>query len=102
MNWDDAKRYADNFKGGGYTDWRLPTATELETLMDPWLKSPRGYKLTKYIDIQQCCPWASGKKRRDKKDQFREAYDFFRGAAFFGTKINIAKNPSLPVRDTKK
>jgi hypothetical protein len=101
MKWGDAKRYAENFKGGGYTDWRLPTAAELETLLDPWLKSPKGYKLTKYIDIQQCCPWASGRKRRDKKDQFREAFDFFRGAAFFATKINDQKNPSLPVRVAK-
>lgn len=102
MNWNDAKKYAETFKGGGYNDWRLPTAAELQTLMDPWLKSPKGFKLSKFIDIQECCPWSSDKKPGDKQDQYRKAFDFSTGDAFFATKINDQKNPSLPVRKAKK
>ncbi|MGA9669286.1 MAG: ankyrin repeat domain-containing protein [Terracidiphilus sp.] len=34
QSWPDAKSYARNFHGGGYSDWRLPTLTELAGLYD--------------------------------------------------------------------
>jgi uncharacterized protein DUF1566/ankyrin repeat protein len=34
LSWPDAKAYAGTFRGGGYTDWRLPTAAELAGLYD--------------------------------------------------------------------
>ncbi len=41
INWSDAKGYCENYRGGGYTDWRMPTLDELETLYDDSFK---GYK----------------------------------------------------------
>ncbi|MBL7174522.1 MAG: DUF1566 domain-containing protein [Desulfobacteraceae bacterium] len=102
MNWDNAKTYIANFKGSGYTDWRMPTKSELESLMDPWLRSPKGFRLTKYIDIQACCPWSSEKKKRDPKDQYRTVFDFANGLPYYATKINHTKSPALPVRGAKK
>ncbi len=102
MAWDRAINYIRNYKGSGYTDWRMPTKAELASLMDPWLRSPKGFKLTKYIDIQACCPWTSEKKPRDKKDQYRAVFDFANGRFYFATRINNVKSPALPVRDTKK
>ena len=32
FNQEDAKSYYKNYRGGGYTDWRMPTASELDTL----------------------------------------------------------------------
>ena len=32
INWQGAKRYCQNFTGGGYTDWRMPTQDELSAL----------------------------------------------------------------------
>jgi hypothetical protein len=34
INWSDAKSYCENYHGGGYTDWRMPTLDELEGLYD--------------------------------------------------------------------
>ena len=34
MNWAEAMGYANSLLLGGYHDWRLPEASELETLLD--------------------------------------------------------------------
>jgi hypothetical protein len=34
VSWPGAKTFAGNYRGGGYTDWRLPTLTELTDLYD--------------------------------------------------------------------
>jgi hypothetical protein len=102
MAWDKAVAYVKNYKGSGYTDWRMPTKSELESLMDPWLRSPKGFKLTKYIDIQACCPWTLEKKKKDKEDRYRAVFDFFNGLPYYAVRYNAQKSPALPVRDTKK
>ena len=35
INWQDAKRYCESYRGGGYSDWRIPTQDELARLYDP-------------------------------------------------------------------
>jgi len=32
INWANAKSYCENYRGGGYTDWRMPTSAELAEL----------------------------------------------------------------------
>ena len=34
INWQDAKNYCDNYRGGHYTGWRMPTQDELAGLYD--------------------------------------------------------------------
>ncbi len=34
MNWEDALAYAEELELGGYTDWRLPNAKELQSIVD--------------------------------------------------------------------
>ena len=35
ISWRRANKYAENLSLGGYSDWRLPTIEELDTLYDP-------------------------------------------------------------------
>jgi uncharacterized caspase-like protein len=67
INWQDAKTYCKNYRGGGYTDWRMPTQDELAELFDETLINTNapaegcggGYHLTNLIHLTCCCPWAS-------------------------------------------
>jgi hypothetical protein len=45
INWEDAKAYCENYRGGGYTDWRMPTQDELAGL----------YNLRKTYSYQTKC-----------------------------------------------
>ena len=47
INWNNAKRYCENYQGGGYTDRRLPGINELEELFRA------GYK--DVIKLTNCC-----------------------------------------------
>ena len=40
MNWKDALSYAENFSYAGNTDWRLPSAKELQSIVD-YTRSPQ-------------------------------------------------------------
>jgi hypothetical protein len=39
MNWEDALRYAENLEYAGHSDWRLPDAKELQSIVD-YSRSP--------------------------------------------------------------
>jgi len=39
LNWEDALQYAENLTLGGYDDWRLPNAKELQSIVD-YTRSP--------------------------------------------------------------
>jgi hypothetical protein len=62
--WTSAKSYCENYRGGGYTDWRMPTLNELEGLYDNSKSSKAtidnyNIHLTELIQLRGCCPWAS-------------------------------------------
>jgi hypothetical protein len=40
INWADAKNYCEDYRGGGYTDWRMPTQDELAGLYDTGKSRP--------------------------------------------------------------
>jgi hypothetical protein len=62
INWANAKSYCENYRGGDYTDWRMPTLGELAGLYDK-SKSYRagkyGVHLTKLIEFTSVLLWAS-------------------------------------------
>ncbi|HLA26284.1 MAG TPA: caspase family protein [Syntrophales bacterium] len=67
ISWANAKSYCENYQGGGYTDWRMPTQDELVGLYDAGKsRKPacgifihRIHVATELIDITCFAPWAS-------------------------------------------
>jgi outer membrane protein OmpA-like peptidoglycan-associated protein len=59
IDWPDAKAYCENYNGGGYKDWRMPTQQELNGLYDRLIVGNNGYRLTKLITLTGAFPWAS-------------------------------------------
>ncbi len=61
VNAGSAKEYCDNYRGGGYTDWRMPTLGELAELYDNTkIQNKSGsIHLSELIVLTSCCLWAS-------------------------------------------
>jgi len=66
INWQGAKSYCENYRGGGYSDWRMPAQDELAGLYDAGKFRPMAcntsnqvHVATKLINISCFGPWAS-------------------------------------------
>ncbi len=96
ITWHDAKKYCENYRGGGYTDWRMPTQDELAGLYDSNKKNKHGYNLTELIEVTRCCPWAS-----ETKDGGSSAarFGFSYGHRHWLWPSSSHANRALPVRD---
>lgn len=53
MVWKDALHYAENFEYAGHTDWRLPDAKELQSIVD-YSKSPATTNSAAIDDLFKC------------------------------------------------
>lgn len=88
INWHDAKRYCENYRGGGYADWRMPTWDELAELYDssitnthpPALGCDGGYHLTNQIGLRCGILWVSDTRGGDAATlHFRNKYKLWYG-----------------------
>ena len=104
INWASAKNYCENYRGGGYKDWRMPTQDELAGLYDASLT---GYsqdcgpqykwvKLTNLIHLTCCCPWASEARGSDAAN-----FIFTAGSRVWILQSGAAEGRALPVRSGK-
>jgi hypothetical protein len=59
INWPDAKKYCENLNVGGYSDWRMPTLTELATLYNPHKINSNGYNIITLINTTAQSCWSS-------------------------------------------
>jgi len=59
VSWEEAKKYCNEYKGGGYTDWRMPTQDELATIYDVRINGINSCNVTRLITMTNCYPWAS-------------------------------------------
>jgi tetratricopeptide (TPR) repeat protein len=98
IDWKGAKSYCENYRGGGYTDWRMPTQNELAGLYD----SNKSYKatlhdypvhLTELIQLSTCCPLASETRGSDAA-----LFHFRLGERHWGRQSHDVGFRALPVR----
>jgi hypothetical protein len=101
INWRDAQSYCENYRGGGYSDWRLPTQEELAGLYDAGktYKSDCGYDvhLTELIRITCTAPWAS--ETRGSKNALPLFYDAT--GYWIPRNLGVRSLRALPVRSGK-
>lgn len=98
-NWRNAKNYCENYRGGGYTDWRLPTQHELAGLYDQSIRGNNGYHLTTLITLTGAFIWAADFVRYHIISD-ESAYFHF-GAGFAYSTYQSSALHVLPVRDEK-
>ena len=96
LMWADAKFYCENYRGGGYTNWRMPTQDELAGLYDSVIKGNNGYHLTKLITLTGCCSWAS-----ETHDSAAALFDFIYGGRNWFRPSSDHAYRALPVRSVK-
>jgi len=100
INWANAKSYCENYRGGGYTDWRLPTQDELAALYDAGktYKEDCGYDvhLTELIRLTCSGPWASETRGSSAADFY-----FDDGERHWSRQSDDVGCRALPVRSGK-
>lgn len=107
VNWVNAKSYCENYRGGGFTDWRMPTENELAGLYDKaktYQSECRGVfstwniHLTELIRLTCTWIWAS-----EKTDVFGGAFFYFGGDGdrFWRPQLLDIVGRALPVRSVK-
>jgi len=100
INWANAKSYCENYQGGGYTDWRMPTQDELAGLYDAakTYKSDCGYDvhLTELIRLTCIWAWASETRGSDAA-----VFRFYDGLRYWGRQSGGGDDRALPVRSGK-
>ncbi len=94
--WKGAKKYCEAYRGGGYTDWRMPTQGELEMLYDNRIDGMNGCNLTRLIELTKCSIWAS-------EASVSDAFFLFDGGTREWSKrpFNFFSFRALPVRSVK-
>jgi hypothetical protein len=101
INWANAKSYCEYYRGGGYTDWRMPTQDELAGLYDSsksYKATQWGYyvRLTELIQLSKCCPWASETRGSDAA-----RFGFGSSRRDWDRQSNGSDGRALPVRSGK-
>ena len=98
-SWPEAKAYCENYKAGGYTDWRMPTQNELASL---YIKAGKYQKHTPLITLHGSFLggvgriWAS-----DTKGSEAGLFDFNDGGRSWHSSSSNAAIQALPVRSGK-
>jgi hypothetical protein len=107
INWANAKSYCENYRGGGYTDWRMPKQDELAGLYDaaktyrsecPGLFGGSGsdVHLTELISLTCNAPWAS-----ETRGSSGGAFEFTVGGRGAAPLSRVTSGRALPVRSGK-
>ena len=97
INWANAKSYCENYRGGGYTDWRMPRPDELVALHDgaKTYMSDCGYDvhLTELIRLTSTALWTSETFGSDAA-----IFNFYYGERYLHPQSLGTLSRALPVR----
>jgi len=100
IKWRNAKSYCENYRGGGYTDWRMPTQDELAGLYDSakYRKAACGYNagITELVDLTCSLVWASETHGSDAAE-----FNFISGGRYWSRQSGDLYARALPVRSGK-
>jgi hypothetical protein len=94
INWGDARRYCESYRGGGYTDWRMPTMDELRGLYDS--NKQTRYNVTGLIELSEYWVWASEGRGSDAA-----IFSFRIGSGYWYPQFFVRIYRVLPVRSGK-
>jgi len=95
ISWQGANSYCENYRGGGYTDWRIPTLDELAELYDYSITN-NGLHITGLIKIT-ASSWASDIHGTDVP-----YFSFYNGRRYSGyLSVEYFYARALPVRSAK-
>jgi OOP family OmpA-OmpF porin len=93
IGWLDAKRYCEEYRGGGFADWRMATEKELQTLYVEGKKNSAGYFITELISLTNCCLWST-----DVSMNSAWIFSFKTGNRPWGYQADTYQLRALPVR----
>jgi len=104
INWANAQSYCENYRGGGYSDWRMPTQDELAGLYDrrksqqaECNESWKNHVATDLIHLTCIVPWASETRGSDAA-----FFGFNNGNRYWiGLSAGFRGSRALPVRVDK-
>jgi hypothetical protein len=102
INWANAKSYCENYRGGGYSDWRMPTQDELAWLYDTGKSqkvkcgSSTNHIVTDLINLTCWWAWASGTRGPEAA-----LFGFGGGTRYWGHRSGDVDFRALPVRSGK-
>ena len=99
IKWSNAKSYCENYRGGGYKDWRMPTQDELAGLYDnanSYRSACGVLNLTKLIRLTCSAPWASETRGSDAA-----LFYFLYGSRSWVRQSYDRSARALPVRSVK-
>jgi len=105
INWQDAKKYCENYRGGGYTDWRMPTLDELAELYDKdktYQSECRVFFSTYAVHLTELirltCSWVWASETRSSAAAY---FEFYGGERLWYNRSGGNVSRALPVRSGK-
>jgi len=106
ITWANAKSYCEDYRGGGYADWRMPTQDELAGLYDAnksqQAECNSSYQIhvaTDLIHLTCFYPWAS--ETHDDDDGDAALFGFLNGGRYWDPRLLGLDTRALPVRAGK-
>ena len=94
INWEEAHFYCKSYSAGGFTEWRMPTLSELKELE---AASEFGlFQVTSLFELSACCFWSS-----DYKGDVAANYFFEKNRTQWVLKVRKSYSRVIPVRDVQ-